>query len=53
MLRTALRASRPLTNTLTRNFRTTTATHADIIGIDLGTTNSCVAMMEVSKFYLY
>ncbi len=51
MLRTALRAGRPLTSTLTRNFRTTTAARADIIGIDLGTTNSCVAMMEVS-FYL-
>ena len=56
MLRTALRASptsRPLTNTLTRNFCTTTATYTDIISIDLGTTNSCVAMMEVRKFYLY
>ncbi len=30
-----------------RGFHRSAAVSADIIGIDLGTTNSCVAMMEV------
>lgn len=34
----------------TRGFHRSAAVSADIIGIDLGTTNSCVAIMEVRLF---
>jgi molecular chaperone DnaK (HSP70) len=43
-----LRASSAITSVLrgTRGFRSSAVSFADICGIDLGTTNSCVAMME-------
>ena len=43
-----LRASSAITSVLrgARGFRSSAVSFADICGIDLGTTNSCVAMME-------
>jgi hypothetical protein len=42
-------AARPAaaTRLAARTFHASAAARADIIGIDLGTTNSCVAIMEV------